>query len=39
MKIIQHALDNFPSEYKKRDVKDQGPRVYDEKIYSKLGLN
>jgi len=39
LKIIQYALDNFPSEYEKRKATDSGPRVYNEGIYEKLGLN
>lgn len=39
LKIIQYALDNFPSEYGKRTATNSGSRVYNESIYEKLGLN
>jgi len=36
--IIKYALDNFPTEFKKRKATDSGPRVYNESVYKKLGL-
>lgn len=39
MKIIKYALDNFPSEYKKRNSTDKGPRLYNNNVYENLGLN
>ncbi|MDR5589016.1 TIR domain-containing protein [Salegentibacter agarivorans] len=40
MKIIKYALDNFPSEFKKRTTdKSIGGRTYNESVYSSLGLN
>lgn len=39
MKIIKYALDNFPSEYKKREVGSKGSRIYNDTIYQNLGLN
>jgi len=36
--IIQHALGQFPDEYRRRDKNAKGPRVYGDHIYSKLGL-
>lgn len=39
MKIIKFALDSFPTEYKGRDKKSVGARVYNNSIYDKLGLN
>jgi len=39
MKIIKYALDNFPSEYKKRKPEDVGPRHYNDSVYQTLGLN
>lgn len=40
MKIIKYALDNFPTEFKKRDSnKSVGGRMYGNSVYSKLGLN
>lgn len=38
LKIIQYALDNFPGEYHRRKPQDNGPRVYNDPIYKKLGL-
>tara|TARA_R110000850_G_scaffold177417_1_gene303259 strand:- start:4331 stop:4765 length:435 start_codon:yes stop_codon:yes gene_type:complete len=38
LKIIQHALDNFPSEYHRRNLSDKGPRFYNESIYKQLGI-
>lgn len=37
-KIVQYALDNFPEEFAKRQ-NDSGPRVYNNAIYDRLGLN
>ena len=39
MKIIKYALDNFPSEYKRRDKTNDGQRVYNDSVYKTLGLN
>ena len=39
MKIIKYALDNFPSEFKKRDIKSSSSRVYNDSVYENLGLN
>jgi len=39
MAIIKYALDNFPSEYKKRSAADKGPRTYNDSVYQSLGLN
>lgn len=38
LKIIQHALDNFPDEYHRRSQSDKGPRLYNDSVYTKLGL-
>jgi len=38
LKIIQYALDNLPSEYHRRSQSDKGPRLYNDSVYSKLGL-
>ena len=37
-KIVQYALDHFPEEFAKRQ-NDSGPRVYNDTVYAKLGLN
>ena len=37
-KIIQYALDNFPSEYVRRKASDGGTRHYPASVYTKLGL-
>lgn len=39
MKIIKYALDNFPSEYRKRDKKETNSRIYANSIYKDLELN
>jgi len=39
LKIIQHALDQFPNECARRGVGDVGPRFYPDSVYEKLGLN
>ncbi|MFV8357352.1 TIR domain-containing protein [Flavobacterium sp. XS1P32] len=40
MKIIKYALDSFTTEYKKRGSNSSvGGRVYNESVYSSLGLN
>jgi len=36
--IIQHALDQFPTEFANRDKGATGARHYDDSIYKKLGL-
>lgn len=38
MKIIRHALDNFPDEYTRRDPSNSGSRYYNDDVYRKLGL-
>lgn len=38
MRIIKYALDNFPSEYAKRDGSEGGARYYREIVYKDLGL-
>jgi hypothetical protein len=38
LRIIQYALDNFPDEYHRRKPQDNGPRVYNDSVYEKLGL-
>lgn len=38
MKIIKYALDNFPSEYRRRNKNEDGPRIYNDSIYKELGL-
>ena len=40
MKIIQHALDNWPSEYTglSPQVRAQGARMYNGNVYQSLGL-
>ena len=37
-KIIQYALDNFPTEYAKRDSNAAGNRHYNDSVYTRLGL-
>jgi hypothetical protein len=37
-KIIQHALDQFPGEYAKRDANAGGNRHYNDSTYTRLGL-
>lgn len=39
MKIIKYALDNFPSEYQRRDSSEKGPRIYLDGVYRELGLS
>jgi hypothetical protein len=39
MKIIQYALDNFPAEYRRRNVNEEGARYYNDTVYQNLGLN
>jgi Thoeris protein ThsB, TIR-like domain len=36
--IIKHALDNFPSDFAKRDRNVTGARIYNDEIYRGLGL-
>ena len=38
LKIIKYALDNFPSEYRRRDPSEKGPRTYPDSVYRKLVL-
>lgn len=37
-KIIQYALDQFPSEHARREPNAVGNRHYNESVYQKLGL-
>jgi hypothetical protein len=37
-KIIQHALDNFPSEYYSLKGTASGARIYGDQVYRNLGL-
>jgi hypothetical protein len=40
MRIIKYALDNFPTEFKKRTTNStNGGRIYNDSVYSSLGLN
>jgi len=39
MKIIKYALDNFPSEFRRRDTSTIGARSYNDSVYDNLGLN
>jgi hypothetical protein len=36
--IIKYALENFPSEYARRDRTDTGSRYYDDDVYRNLGI-
>lgn len=36
--IIQHALDNFPDEYRRIQASVSGPRYYNDDVYKGLGL-
>jgi hypothetical protein len=40
MKIIQHALENWPSDCARlsAEVRAEGPRFYGESTYTSLGL-
>ena len=38
MKIIQHALEQFPNEYFKRPLGETGNRHYSQETYQRLGL-
>lgn len=38
MKIIKHALDNFPAEYRRRQTGLRGARYYEDSVYRQLGL-
>lgn len=38
MKIVKHALDNFPSEYETNKKQWNGARVYNDSVYTDLGL-
>ena len=38
MAIIQHALDQFPSEFSKQPAGSKGPRYYNDGVYKQLGL-
>jgi hypothetical protein len=40
MKIIQYALDGWPSAYRMfpPEIKAQGPRIYSDSVYKELGL-
>jgi len=37
-KIIQHALDRFPDEYRQIQASSSGPRYYSDEVYKQLGL-
>jgi len=37
-KILQYALDRFPTEHAARDGTQKGPRYYNDEIYRQLGL-
>lgn len=37
-RIIKYALDNFPDEYRSRDINAKGNRNYSQKVYEKVGL-
>jgi len=37
-KIIQCALEHFPSEHKSRPFQNNGPRLYNDLVYHHLGL-
>jgi len=39
MKIIKYALDNFPSQYHRRNFSDRGPLYYSDRVYRELGLS
>jgi len=38
LQIIKYALDNFPSEFKKKETKAVGSRNYPDTVYDKLDL-
>lgn len=38
LKIVKHALDNFPNEYANRDANQGGDRSYADSVYKNLGL-
>ena len=38
MKIIKHAMENFPREYHTRDKKKSGARYYSDEVYKKLDI-
>jgi len=38
MKIIQCALEHFPSEYERRNFQNNGPRFYNDLVYQHLGV-
>jgi len=38
LKAIKYALDNFPGEYRSRDVNAGGDRHYEDSVYANLGL-
>lgn len=37
-KMLQYALDQFPTEYAARDRNEKGPRYYNDDVYRQLGL-
>lgn len=39
MRIIQHALDEFPLQYARRGPSDTGPLFYPKAVYQRLGLD
>lgn len=38
MKMMKYALDNFPTQYRRRDPAEKGPLGYPESLYRSLGL-
>jgi hypothetical protein len=37
-KVIQHALDNYPDEYRRIQASSSGYRYYSDEVYRQLGL-
>jgi hypothetical protein len=37
-RIIKYALDNFPGEYRRRSLDEDGNRSYSDEVYESLGL-
>jgi hypothetical protein len=38
LRIIKHALDNFPGQYDRREASEKGPLAYPDSLYRTLGL-
>ena len=38
LKIIKHALDNFPGQHARKDPSEKGPLAYPDRVYRTLGL-